>query len=365
MKGRGFGLIKRARQNTVDGWGLLMSASVSPQPVWALIMAVLVLLFSPFSAMAAGLTARSDQLGSSQASVTTTHVIGATTATAASIGSIGFQFCTTATGGCTKPAGLSTASSTLTAQSGAIGFSINNSTDGSPYITRTAAPVGSGVALSYTLAGIVNPSTTNQTFYVRLTTYSGSDDATGPVDTGQIATSTATPIQLTGVTPPILVFCVGTIITSDCSTATGSSIDFGDFSPVSTRTGTSVMQAQTNAANGYTITVNGTTLASGTNTIPAMTGSATTIGTSQFGLNLRSNTTPAVGADVTGPGTGGTAGNYNTANNYRFSSGDAVAAASQPTNANTFTSSYVVNIGGAQAAGVYTATMTYICTASF
>jgi hypothetical protein len=42
-----------------------------------------------------------------------------------------------------------------------------------------------------------------------------------------------------------------------------------------------------------------------------------------------------------------------------------VASAALPTNANTFTSSYIVNIGGAQAAGVYTATMTYICTASF
>ena len=331
----------------------------------ATILTIVMLAMTPLSVSAAGLTARSDLMGSTQASATTTHVLNFTTATTATIGSIGFDFCTTATGSCTVPAGLSTASATLTAQSGATGFSLNTTTNGSPYITRGAAQINASTALSYTLSSIVNPSTTNQTFYVRITTYTGSDGATGSTDTGQVAASTATPIQLTGVTPPILVFCVGTSITTDCSTIAGSSIDFGDFSPVATRTGTSVMQAQTNAANGYTITVNGTTLASGANTIPAMAGTGVSPGTSQFGLNLRLNTIPAVGADPTGAGSGVASANYASVNSFRFGSGDAVATASAPTNANTYTSSYVVNIGGAQAAGVYTATMTYICTASF
>jgi hypothetical protein len=162
------------------------------------------------------------------------------------------------------------------------------------------------------------------------------------------------------------VFCVGTSIGSDCTSIAGSTIDFGDFSPTATRSGTSVMQAQTNAANGYSITVNGTTLSSGVNTIPALAAqTASTLGVSQFGMNLRANTTPAVGADPTGAGTGTYTANYGTANSYRFVSGDSVAQGAVPTNANTFTSSYIVNIGGAQAAGVYTATMTYICTASF
>jgi hypothetical protein len=178
--------------------------------------------------------------------------------------------------------------------------------------------------------------------------------------------STAQPVQLTGVTPEILVFCVGTSIGADCTSVAGSTIDFGDFSPVLTRSGTSVMQAQTNAANGYNVTINGTTMASGVNTIPALAAqTASTIGTSQFGMNLRANATPAVGADPTGAGSGTFSGTYGTANTYRFGTGESVAQAAVPTNANTFTSSYIVNIGGAQAAGVYTATMTYICTASF
>lgn len=332
---------------------------------WLAAAAVMALAVLPFNAYAAGLSTRSVQVGSSGQGVSTTYTIDATTATTASIGSIGFQFCTTATGACVTPTGLITTGASVTAQNPG-GFTIVNTTNGAPYLTRAAASINAGTATSYTFTGITNPNTANQGYNVRITTYTGSDGATGAVDTGNVALSTAQPVQLTGVTPEILVFCVGTSITGNCTTASGSTIDFGDFSPTSTNSGTSVMQAQTNASSGYVITVNGTTLASGVNTIPALSSSsASVIGTSQFGLNLRANTTPAVGADPSGTGSGVADGNYNTPNQYQFDSGDAVGSAAAPTNANTFTSSYIVNIGGAQAAGVYTATMTYICTASF
>lgn len=327
-------------------------------------MSVLVVLM-PVAVEAAGLAPRSIQVGSSGQGVTTSYTVNATTATSDNIGSVKFEFCDSASGACVLPTGVVTTSATLGAQS-PNGFTMVNTTNGAPYITRAAANINSGVAMSFTLNSITNPTTANLSYFVRITTYTGSDGSTGPVDNGTVALSTAQPVQLTGVTPEILVFCVGTSITSDCTTVAGSSIDFGDFSPTATRSGTSVMQAQTNAANGYTITVNGTTLSSGINTIPALaTQTASVVGTGQFGLNLRANATPAVGADPTGAGSGTFTGNFGTANQYRFNSGDAVASAAAPTNANTFTSSYIVNIGGAQAAGVYTATMTYICTASF
>jgi hypothetical protein len=326
---------------------------------------VFALTLMPLGSMAAGLAPRSIQVGSSAQSAVTSYTISATTATSANIGSVGFEFCTTATGICTVPSGVDTTGATLTAQNPG-GFTIVNATNGAPYITRSAANINSGTAMSFTLGNITNPSSTNTSYNVRITTYTGTDGATGAVDTGNVAMSTAQPIQLTGVTPEILVFCVGITITGNCGTISGSSIDFGDFSPVATSSATSVMQAQTNASSGYSITVNGTTLSSGVNTIPALAAQApSSIGTSQFGLNLRVNTTPVVGADPSGAGTGSYTANYGTQNQYRFVTGDSVAAAAAPTNANTFTSSYMVNIGGAQAAGVYTATMTYICTASF
>lgn len=346
-------------------WGRIANLGV-----WRrnLIIAGSLLLALPQTVLAAGLTSRSDVLSTSAAGSTASHVVSFTTATTNNIGSIKFEFCTTSTGACSVPSGLVSTGATLTAQSGtgATGFSMVNTVNGAPYVTRSASSIAASTAVSYTLGNVVNPSVTNQTFYVRITTYTGTDGSTGAVDTGTVAVSTAEPIQLTGVTPEILIFCVGITITTDCTTVSGNSIDFGDFSPIATRSATSVMQALTNAGGGYAITVNGTTLSSGANTIAACgSGCASATGGGQFGLNLRANTTPAVGADKTGGGSGTPTGNYNTQNQYRFNSGEAVASAPAPTNANTYTASYIVNIGGSQAAGVYTATMTYVCTASF
>lgn len=320
----------------------------------------------PANVYAAGLAPRSVQLGTSQEAVATTHAISVTTATTASIASIRVTYCTTSTGACTTPAGLDTTAATLSAQSGAIGFTLDTSVNASPYLTRIGAVVTAGTAIGFTLTNVTNPSATNTSFYLRVSTYSGGDGVTGSIDSGSIAASTAQQVVLTGVTPEILIFCVGTSIPGNCSTMTGNSIDFGDFSPLSTRTGTSMMQATTNAAGGYSITVNGTTLASGVNTIAALgVPTASTSGTGQFGFNLRANTAPAFGGDPTGAGTGTFTAGYGSVNQYQFVPGSTVATAALPTDANTFTSSYIVNIGGAQAAGVYTTTMTYICTANF
>jgi hypothetical protein len=329
----------------------------------------------PMSASATGqVTNRSDVMGSSAASATTTHTISFTTVTGASIGSIGFQFCTTAYTSCIEPAGMATTSASLTAQSGtgATGFTIVNTADGAPYLTRSASNINGSVAVSYTLSGIVNPNSTNTEFYVRVATYTGTDGATGLVDNGVIAVSTSTQIVVSGTMPESLVFCVGTSGT-DCSNMSGAAVSLGVFSPTVASVGTSLMSASTNASSGYAITLSGTTLTSGANTIPAMGtqslnssgNTAATTGTSQFGTNVRANTSPSVGADVTGTGTGAGLGGYNTTNLYRFFTGDTIASAAGPTKANLFTNSYVVNVGGDQAAGVYTSTLTYICTATF
>lgn len=332
------------------------------------VLAVSLLCLSPQLAAAAQLTSRSMAESNSAGGAPSAHTFKFTTATSATIGSIGFLYCTSATGACTTPAGLLTTSATLTQQNGATGFSMVNGTNGAPYIMQSPGVlIAPGTALTYTLSNITNPTPNNSEYYVRITTYTGSDGATGATDTGVVAVSTATPLSFTGTTPESLIFCVGTSITTDCSTVAGSSVDFGVFSPLSTSTGNSVMQSSTNAGNGYNITVNGTTLASGANSIPFMTSMApSATGTSQFGMNLRSNTTPInFGADPSGPGSGNYAPGYNTVNQYQLQTGDTVATAPGPSDTNTFTSSYVVNIKPSQAAGVYTTTLTYVCTANF
>ncbi len=331
---------------------------------------------SPYAVEAAQVTDRSALLGSSAASAVTTHAVGFTTVTAGVIQSISFQYCTTPYSACTTPAGLSTTAATLTGQSGATGFSIVNGANGTPYLTRTnGVSVSAGTAVSYTMGVITNPSATNTEFYIRISTFASTDTSGGATDTGVVVFDTANQIVVSGTMPESLVFCVGTS-GSDCTGITGSTVDLGTFSPTSTNVGTSIMSASTNASFGYAITLAGATLTSGANTIPAMgtqslnstgcsPGCTSTTGTSQFGTNLRDNATPNVGANVTGAGSGAAFGGYNTADSFRFFSGDTVASASGPTQANLYTNSYIVNVGGQQAAGLYSATMTYICTATF
>lgn len=299
------------------------------------------------------------------------------------VGSIQFQYCTTAAFGCTTPVGLDTSLGgvSLGLQTGATGFTLNKTTNGSPYLTRAATSVGSSITATYRLDGVINPTTANQTFFVRISTFA-SADTTGPaLDAGTVAASTATPIHLEGVMPESLVFCAGEeILTTggvpDCTTATPGNIDFNQlFSPVSTAIASSQMAASTNAGGGYSIMVTGPTLASGSNTISAMgAGGTSVLGTSQFGLNLTTNTTPVVGGPIapTANGTnyrGQAVTNYNTANEFKYGSTDVVADSANGgaggSDAQIFTVSYIVNVPGSQPAGTYTTTLTYICTPTF
>jgi len=305
-----------------------------------------------------------------------------------SIGSIEFLYCTTASGTCFTPTGLSTTGATMGTQSGTsgTGFTLVATTNGDPYITRSASTLNGSTAYTYQLLGVTNPTGTQQTFYVRITTYTSTTATTGATDTGVVAAATATQITLTGTMPESLIFCTGATIgvtgsgIPDCSTATSGAVSFNQlFSPSAAATATSQIAASTNGLGGYVITVNGVTLTSGSNTIAALT-SATpaAIGFAQFGLNLVANTTaastPAVGIAVTPAANGTTlkgraATGYNTADTFKFVTGDTVADSGTsglgPTNEQIYTVSYIVNVAGGQPAGTYTSTLTYICTPTF
>jgi hypothetical protein len=309
------------------------------------------------------------------------------------VGSIKFQYCMLAAGACTTPNGLTTTSATLGAETGVTGFTMVNASNGAPYLTRTAAGIGANVASSYRLDNITNPDNTNCyvainfakencTFFVRITTYATTDATLTVGDSGVVTASTAQQITLTGTMPESLVFCTGGTVSTtssvpDCATATTGAISFDRlFSPTDTSITTSQMAASTNAGSGYSITVNGPTLTSGSNIITGMNSAAASIhGISQFGLNLKANTTsssnPAVGIEVA-PASNGTNYNgraavgYNTVDTFKFTSTDAVANSNTlGTDAQIFTVSYIVNVPGSQPAGTYTTTLTYICTPTF
>lgn len=346
------------------------------------------------SAQAAQITDRSLQLvagatdGGSKPGGVVNHAFTFTLPTAGTVGSIKFEYCTVAVQvACVAPTGMNATAATFGNETGSAvtGFSKLSSTANSFIATRAAAATAANAVVKIQLNNVTNPTPTNYTFFVRITSYTGTDGATGAVDAGTVAASTATQIVLTGVMPETLIFCTGGTVSKtagvpDCTTATSGAISFNQlFSPTDTATATSQMAASTNAGSGYAITVNGATLTSGSNTIPPMTTAATrTRGKSEFGMNLKANTTAtstvAIGAEVDLPpnGTdlrGQAQTGYNTVDTFKYNSGDVVAASNfnvaGPTNAQIFTSSYIVDVAGNQMAGTYVATLTYICTPTY
>ncbi len=367
----------------------LLSRSLSATVLFAMIVGQ---IFQISPVHASQITSRSLTLlagttdGGSKPGGVVNHSFNFTLPSGTTVGSIQFEYCTLAAGTCTMPTGLVTTAATLAAQTGATGFTMVNTTNGAPYLTRTAAVIsGNPLAVSYELDGVTNPTTTNQTFYVRISSFASTDTTGAATDTGTVAASTSTQIQLSGTMPESLVFCTGatiglTVGVPDCATATPGAISFNQlFSPTDTATATSQMAASTNAGSGYVITVNGPTLTSGSNTIAPMTTQATSAhGVSQFGMNLKLNTTVTstvpVGLEVAVPSNGTNyraqaAAGYDTVDAFKFTSSDPVANSQNGgaggSDAQILTTSYIVNVPGSQPAGTYTTTLTYICTPTF
>lgn len=357
-----------------------------------LLTATIVSAFQAQTANAAQITARTLTLkagvtdGASKAGGVVNHEFTFTLPTAGSVGSIKFEYCTTPTlAVCVMPTGLVTTASTLGNELGATGFTLNKATNGVPYLTRTAAAITANLPVTYRLDTVTNPTTVNESFFVRISTYASIDTTGAPTDTGAVTASTAEQIVLTGIMPESIIFCTGEEISltggiPDCSTATPGAIAFNQlFSPSDTATASSQMSASTNATGGYTITVAGPTLTSGSNTIPAMAAATTGVrGTGQFGMNLAANTvatsTVPVGLDIN-PISDGidlkalASADYATPDTFKFLSGDTLATSASggagPTNSQIYTASYIVNVAGSQIAGTYVTTLTYVCTATF
>ena len=356
-----------------------------PKRLAALVVALILVLGNllPVTVFAANLTSRSLALSTSAGNTAATWTFTFNGGSAAVLKGIAFQICDAASGACNTPGSWANTGVTLTTLkyngTSQAGWTLDNAGAGGAQflgIKNDTASNTSSDPIQVVFSTVTNPNTTNATFYVRINTFTGNTFTTG-LDAGVVAASTSQQISLTGTMDESLVFCTGTSITGqNCGTVSGSSVGFGTFSTTSAKTGTSVMAASTNGSSGYAITVNGTTLTcgscGGSPTVAAMgaqstNGSATisSTGSAQFGMNLRANSTPSVGSDKSGSGSGAYGTNYGTVDNFRFFTGDTVASAAGSSNANAYTASYVVNVPGSQQAGTYTTTLTYICTAIF
>ena len=347
----------------------------------ASIFLALIAIISPFlwnfSAQAAQITGRKVTLSNSAGAATAVQydLVTAALPTATAVKSVSLTACTTASGACSTPSGFVNSSSTLVAQpsglGAASGWTVNTATAGSLRILNAANATAPSGAVAVSWGNITNPTATNTTYFLRMTTYSDSAWTT-PLDTGTIAVSTATQIVVSATVDESLTFCTGTsgITSSSCAGATGSAVNLGTITPSTSGTGTSQIGVTTNAATGYTITYNGATLTSGGNTITAIgaTAAASSAGSEQFGLNLRANTSPTtVGADPSGAGSAVPTTQYNIPDSYAFVAGSAtsIVAPTAADNFRLFTAAYMANVAGSTEPGTYTTTLTYVCTALF
>ena len=335
----------------------------------AVLVSVAPTLYLPQTVSAARLENRSIRIGSSKVDVVTSHTVSFTVPTAGNIGSIAFEYCSNTPLfdlSCTPPTGLDVSLASIDSQSGITGFSVHGLTTANRLlITRTPAANPADQPAVYDFSNITNPSSENVPTYVRISTFA-SDDGSGPSnDQGAVVFVLIPEFTVAAFVPPFLTFCAAITVSSNCTSASGNSINLGELSKTKANFSTSQFAGATNDVGGYSTFIAGTTLSSGINTIPALTTPETSNpGTSQFGLNLVANSNPDTGQNRTGGGTAVPGTSYGSPNQFKFENG-IIAASPNSTNFNVFTVSYLVNISNSQKPGIYTTTMTYIATAAF
>ena len=333
-------------------------------------LALVLAIATPHRVFAAQLTSRKLALSTSAGNTAATWTFTFTPSVTTALNGITFQVCDAPSGTCNIPGSWTnggSAFSTLTYNgSSQSGWSLDNATGYLRIKNNSSSATANGPIVT-TFNTVTNPNTTNATFYVRILTYTG-DDYTGGLDSGVVAAATSQQITVTASVDETLTFCTGTsgITTSSCSGATGATVALGSLSSSTPASSTSQFGVGTNGATGYVVTVNGSTLTSGGNTISALASqTASSAGTEQFGINLKANTTPSVGAEADGSGTATADANYGTADQFRFVTGDTIASKNSPDIFRRFTVSYLANITTGTEAGSYSTALTYIATATF
>lgn len=297
------------------------------------------------------------------------YQVSLTYTTSTSVGSLDMIFCEDPIpqAVCVPPPGLDVSNAQLSDQSGITGYTITQRSTNHLVLSRTPGVV-TPTQSSYILTNVVNPSDTENSFALRLSDYA-STDASGPViDLGSVLSSSNVGIGIYTQVAPKMSFCVAAQVAQDCSTSSGGNYsEMGELGANRTLTATSQMAAGTNASRGYVITAYGTTMEAGNSIIDNLTQPTVSApGNNQFGINLVANNIPNIGSNPDGSFTNASPEpSYDNANKYMFKSGDVVASAPNVALIRRFTVSYIVNASPNLRAGVYTTTITYICSGRF
>lgn len=376
----------------------------------ALSVAGLIPVLSQHASAYTQLTSRSIQMSSSAASATaTSYLVTFTASTAAK--NVRIDFCSNSplySDSCTAPGGFTAASATFAGGTQtSSGWSI--ASQSASQVTISSASQYSAGVVTYTLAGITNPTAVG-TFYARIYTYvAQTNDYTSAAvpgtvaDFGGIALSTANLISITAKVQETLTFCVSGLDlspSSTCTSATVPTLTLGHGSPAvldqtAVDTASAYTQVSTNASGGISMRMKssntctngglssngGTTcnipgVASGT---PAgSTAQAIAAGTAAFGMyvaNSNSNTVGGTGT-ITPDGTyhdaahvtiptdlfyGMDQGSTGVTSTY----GDVVAASSAPLSLVNNQLVFAATASLTTQAGIYTVNESIIVTGTF
>jgi hypothetical protein len=323
------------------------------------------------------------------------HTFDFTVPTTGNVGSIEFLYCTTPLAGttCTAPTGMD--ADTITTVAGRTNISADFVVDGTETDANTicitdptpeSVSASTAVQVYFGQGGgsdwIKNP-TDEDTFFTRISTYTGSDCSTGEVDNGTVASSTVQQIDITAKVEETLNFSAGSTVTDPGASCTA----FSDSGAVALGDGNGVLSSSTqydnhsyfrihtNAINGTSVYYSADTLEDGSNDIDALSSEQTTsAGTEQFGLAIDSSDTQsgdgysftdltaATGYDA-GDGVLGTA-------EFNFDTGSVttpveLASANDVITCDTGSVRYVANIATNTPAGIYTTTVTYLAVPTY
>lgn len=166
----------------------------------------------------------------------------------------------------------------------------------------------------------------------------------------------------------------GSTTTSDPSLSCAlntSNLNFGSLSTATTITGTAVFSVLNYTSYGYIVSIKGATPSNGSHNLNALSSpAASSVGTEQFGINLVSNSSPAVGSNpVQNPsGTfsfGQASTGYSTSNQFKYANGDTIANSVKSSGQTDYTISYIINAATTTPGGSYTGNQTIICTGTY
>jgi hypothetical protein len=192
-------------------------------------------------------------------------------------------------------------------------------------------------------------------------TIAGSFGDTGTISTPIIADDT---VNITATVNQTITFTVsdntigfGTLTTANARYATG------DTNGTTSDTAAHTLAVATNAANGYTVSLQGATLTSGANSIDAIgaASAASSPASEQFGIYA----TKAGGVNATITTRYNDNATPKFAYNATGSTSDTLATGTSATNTETYSIHYIANIAGVTEAGSYATNITYVGTGNF